>query len=78
VTIAHPKATSPLCPATNEDGKICRIPIKRGQLLCARHWFQVPKALRDRIWQLARTQKGSDEHRAACFEAILGFTRASL
>jgi len=55
---------------------ICRVEIPRGRLLCSAHWFQVPKVLRDRIWQLARTRKGSDEHRAACFEAILGFQRA--
>ncbi|HEY6141666.1 MAG TPA: hypothetical protein VI670_28225 [Thermoanaerobaculia bacterium] len=56
---------------------VCRVAIKAGRLLCARHWFQVPKPLRDRIWQLSRTARGSEEHRAACFEAIAGFVERS-
>lgn len=40
------------------------------QLACRKHWFQLPKAVRDRIWHLFRTAPNSDEHREACFAAL--------
>jgi hypothetical protein len=39
------------------------------QLACRGHWFQLPKAVRDRIWRLFRNGP-EDEHREACFAAL--------
>lgn len=40
------------------------------QLVCQRHWDEVPKPERDELWGLYRTAKGSDEHYAACSRII--------
>lgn len=42
---------------------------KRNQVLCVTHWFQVPQALRERIWSLYRTAPGSPDHLRALAEA---------
>lgn len=44
-------------------------------LMCSRHWFQVPKATRDRVFKTyalwRRGIEGAKErHRAACRDAI--------
>ena len=46
------------------------------QLCCARHWFQLPKAVRDRIWDLFRNGP-EDEHREAAFAALASLESAS-
>ena len=38
--------------------------------MCARHWFMVPKTLRDEVWALYRTERGSVRHRRAVLESI--------
>src|SRR5678815_3568531 len=39
-------------------------------LFCRGHWFQVPKPIRDRIWELFRSGLKKDEHRRLCAEAL--------
>lgn len=39
-------------------------------VMCRTHWYRVPKADRDRIWHLFRTEKGSDHHLMALQAAI--------
>lgn len=58
------------CPA-------CDAMIKAHEVACKRHWFEVPRELRDRIWRLYRNRrtKGSEEHRRAVFEAIRFLTK---
>jgi hypothetical protein len=38
-------------------------PKSRGdrQLMCKRHWYMVPKELRDRVWETARRMWADDE-----------------
>lgn len=31
------------------------------QLMCRRHWYMVPKELRDRVWETARRMWADDE-----------------
>lgn len=52
---------------------VCKKSIPAERIFCARHWFKVPKPLRDRIWDLYRSESGSERHRAAVFEAVAGF-----
>ena len=42
----------------------------RDQLCCKRHWFMLPKPVRDRIWWLYRNDPSGEEHREACFAAL--------
>jgi hypothetical protein len=55
------------CPATG-----CTLNVSAGKLLCRSHWFTVPKALRDAVWDAWRggIGAGSPSHRAACADAI--------
>lgn len=53
------------CPVPNCTGRRTST-----QLLCARHWFMVPQAMRDRVWKLYRSAAGSPAHREACTNAI--------
>lgn len=39
-------------------------------VMCTHHWYRVPKAIRDRVWDEFRKEKGSDAHRAAVADAI--------
>jgi hypothetical protein len=48
----------------------CHSHRKRDQVMCPRHWCEVPGELRERIWSLYRTAAGSAEHLAAIREAI--------
>lgn len=32
-----------------------------GQLLCRRHWYKVPKELRDDVWRTARAMHNEEE-----------------
>ena len=43
---------------------------KRGHVMCPRHWFTVEPDLRERIWNLFKTRRGSPEHLRAIAEAI--------
>jgi len=36
----------------------CRERITRGQLMCKPHWFAIPKALRDQVWNTWRAFNG--------------------
>lgn len=54
-----------LCPING-----CTRRTQEPELLCKPHWFDVPVWLRKRIWMLFKNAPGSDEHRAACFQAI--------
>jgi hypothetical protein len=55
------------CPATG-----CTRRVGRGQLLCRPHWFAVPKALRDAVWDAWRggLGAGSAAHRDAILAAV--------
>lgn len=45
-------------------------------LMCKRHWFLVPRPIRDRVWALFRSgQAGTPEHVAACQEARAAVAR---
>lgn len=48
----------------------CSVSHADDQLACRKHWFQLPKPVRDEIWRLYRESPGSDEHRDACFRAL--------
>ena len=63
---AHP------CPAGG-----CRAKVRADRLMCAPHWYQVPKPLRDAVWATWRSGEGalSPAHRAACDAAIAAVDR---
>jgi hypothetical protein len=53
----------------------CDIPVPPSQFACRRHWFMLPKRLRDRIWAMYRpgqevTKDPSDAYLAAALEAV--------
>lgn len=56
------------CPAPGCEERVGPGP----SFLCRRHWFTVPKDLRNRIWQLYKSARNSPEHRAAVFQAMRG------
>lgn len=41
-----------------------------GQVMCQRHWFQVPRELRQNVWDWLRRAKGSIGHVQAVRAAI--------
>lgn len=54
----------------------CRAEIDPSRLMCRRHWYTVPKEIRDLVWATWRSGDGaySREHRAAvavAMEAVL-------
>ena len=53
----------------------CSIMVADPKFLCSTHWFRVPKALRDLIWRLYRSERDSDAHVAAVSSAIRGVMR---
>lgn len=55
------------CPVTG-----CGRQISRSRLMCRRHWYQIPKQLRDRVWATWRSGEGvlSTEHCEAVLSAI--------
>jgi hypothetical protein len=54
------------CPAPGCDAQV-----PRSQLACRRHWFAIPKPLRDEVWRAYRGPgPGSAEHIAAITAAI--------
>jgi hypothetical protein len=48
----------------------CRSQRRRDQVMCAGHWFKVPRELRDEIWRLCRSEAGSAAHLTAIRDAI--------
>lgn len=54
------------CPA-----KGCGVTVERSKLACSRHWFDLPKQIRDRVWAAFRTHgMGSAEHTDAVGAAL--------
>lgn len=55
------------CHATN-----CKTPVPPAMFMCRRHWFSLPKRLRDRIWATYREGQEDDwqPSRAYCLTAI--------
>jgi hypothetical protein len=53
-------------------GPDCGRIVSNGQLACRRHWYQVPKPLRDRVWAAWRDGEGAltREHMDAVEAAI--------
>jgi hypothetical protein len=51
----------------------CGEQIDPSRLMCRRHWYAVPRQLRDRVWATWRSGRaaGSDEHREAVRLAII-------
>ena len=43
---------------------------REDQIACSKHWFKLPKYLRDEIWNLYRTQRGGNAHRELVFSAL--------
>lgn len=37
----------------------CELAVKPGMLMCRRHWFMVPKLLRDTVWETYRNGDGT-------------------
>lgn len=61
--------------------RVCPVPAchhkrQSGHVLCSRCWFLVPADLRDHVWKLYRSARGSEAHRRACFAAIRAAHRA--
>jgi hypothetical protein len=53
----------------------CNIPVQPKMFMCPRHWFMLPKQIRDAIWAAYRpgqeiTKNPSDEYLNAAFMAI--------
>ncbi len=54
------------CAVPGCDGR----PTNADGFLCRPHWYKVPKAQRDRVWALFRSEPGSPAHRRAVWDAI--------
>jgi len=48
------------CPAPG-----CPVEVPPEELACSRHWYSIPKPLRDELWRAYRGRAGSPRHRAA-------------
>jgi hypothetical protein len=57
-------------------GPECTAEIPATMLACRRHWYQVPKVIRDAVWWAwdGGFGAGSEAHRAAMHEAIRRMT----
>jgi len=55
------------CPVTG-----CEEQIDPSRLMCRKHWYRVPRQLRDRVWATWRSGEGilSAEHQEAVLAAI--------
>ena len=64
-----------LCPVPG-----CGDQIDQTRLMCRRHWYQVPKRLRDQVWRSWRSgqEANSHEHQRAVFQAIAAAHLAQL
>ena len=43
----------------------CRVAVQPEMLMCRRHWFTVPKAIRDRVWATYRSGQCDDMNPSA-------------
>lgn len=50
----------------------CPVTVAPDRLMCAPHWYQVPRALRDRVWATWRSGAGvlTAEYREAVRQAV--------
>ncbi len=64
--------TEHVCPVSG-----CRAPVRADRLMCAPHWYQVAKPLRDAVWASWRSGAGagSPAHTAAIHAAIAAVDR---
>lgn len=55
----------------------CPILVPRTHLMCARHWYTVPRALRTRVWRAwdGGAGAGSPEHNESTWLAVLAVER---
>lgn len=53
-----------------EPTTFCRRMRRDDQVVCKDHWFRLPKPLRDEVWRLYRSARGSAEHRAVIRECL--------
>lgn len=58
------------CPGYDKSGR-CEASVVDERLACTRHWFHIPKSMRDVIWRTYRRQGvGSPEHDEAVLVAM--------
>jgi hypothetical protein len=74
-TAGHPRGpgrgpVSHLCPAAH-----CRQAVSPARLMCRRHWYQVPKNLRDAVW--ITWQSGNGVGTSAHTDAVLAAIAAA-
>ncbi len=71
------QAVAALLPASRCPVAGCADRIDPSRLMCRRHWYQVPKAIRDRVWATWRSGAGAltAEHRDAVLAAIAACQR---
>jgi hypothetical protein len=50
----------------------CSVPVPPKLFMCKRHWFMLPKAMRDAVW--AHYQSGQEERKIAPTEEYLRVT----
>lgn len=48
----------------------CGVQVPTSRLACPRHWFMVPKDLRDEVWAAYKEEPHSDRHMAAVSDTI--------
>lgn len=48
----------------------CRELVRQERLMCSRHWYQVPLALRKQVWREYRKAPQSRAHLWACHRAV--------
>jgi hypothetical protein len=65
-------STAHLCPVGG-----CRAKVRRDRLMCAPHWYQVPRPLRDAVWAAWQSGAGAGTpaHTAAITAAIAAVDR---
>lgn len=40
---------------------VCEVPVPPEYLMCAKHWYMVPKAIRDEVWRTYRPGQCDDK-----------------
>jgi hypothetical protein len=77
LTAGRGRGPGTLLLALAERGGHCQVPccgeqIDPSRLMCRRHWYRVPKQLRDQVWATWRSGRGtlSTEHQSAVHLAI--------
>lgn len=57
--------------------KLCEAEVKPSMLMCKRHWFMVPKRIRDRVWRAWRGLRSDRPHSQAEYDqAVLEAVQA--